>query len=368
VADDRSVTRAAEPKQEESLEEIDNPIERLKLLSGNDEEIAKYLDAIEVTSPREREMLQEIARTRPLARPDLFPQAHRNAVEALESLARHGYKGTGAGKSMGPLRVAIRWLVQLVARYLVISHIRNVANQMRNLYTLREIQAVPGSEERYLLRRARWDAKRAVEALKARELAVPAFLIGGAALPLLAALGRVTGLLESPIWAGVLGLGGMLVSLAASWVILRGAALASRRIRLATSAPMQTLWSTIGWCGKPPKDSTRTFVIVSICLTVGAWIIVPILVAIALANYPAAARRAGATPGGQAQLGHPRRSTRHRGRRAPGRRRGARRRRRRPRRRGRGPLRGRSRRPGRSASRAAARGRRLARARRGTRS
>jgi hypothetical protein len=180
--------------------------------------------------------------------------------------------------------VAIRWFVQLVARYLVVSHIRNVATQMRNLYTLREIQAVPGSEERYLLRRARIDAKRGVDALKARELAVPAFLLGGAALPIFAALGRVTGLLESPVWATVFGVGGLLVSLAASWVILRGAALASRRIRLATSAPMQTLWTTIGWCGRPPKDSTRTFVIVSICLTVGAWIIVPILVAIALAT------------------------------------------------------------------------------------
>jgi hypothetical protein len=105
-----------------------------------------------------------------------------------------------------------------------------------------------------------------------------------AALPLLAALGRVTGLLESPVWATVLGVAGMLIALAASWVILRCAALASRRIRLATTAPMQTYWTTIGWCGKPPKDSTRTFVIVSITLTIGAWILVPILVAIALAT------------------------------------------------------------------------------------
>ena len=76
----------------------------------------------------------------------------------------------------------------------------------------------------------------------------------------------------------------MLISLAASWVILRGAALASRRIRLATSAPMETVWTTIGWCGRPPKDSTRTFVFVSICLTIAAWILVPLLVAIALAT------------------------------------------------------------------------------------
>jgi hypothetical protein len=70
---------------------------------------------------------------------------------------------------------------------------------------------------------------------------------------LIAALGRITGLLEQTLWAAVIGVAGMLVALAASWVILRGAALASRRIRLATSAPAQTLWATIGWCGKPPR-------------------------------------------------------------------------------------------------------------------
>jgi hypothetical protein len=54
-------------------------------------------------------MLQEISRAaRPLARPDLFPRAHRNAFEALESLARHGFKGTRAASSTGPFRTAIR--------------------------------------------------------------------------------------------------------------------------------------------------------------------------------------------------------------------------------------------------------------------
>ena len=117
------MTDAAEP-EEELLEEIDNPIERLKLLSENDDGLAKYLDAIEVTTPREREMMREISRTRPLAQPDRFPQAHRNMAEALESLARHGYHGTQAGRRAGPLRAGIRWGVQLVARFLVVSHIK----------------------------------------------------------------------------------------------------------------------------------------------------------------------------------------------------------------------------------------------------
>ncbi len=285
MASDRSVTGAPETEQEEELlEEIDNPIERLKLLSGNEDEIAKYLDAIEVTSPREREMMHEISRTQPLARPDAFPQAHRNMVEALESLARHGYHGTSAGQSAGPLRAAIRWGVQLVARYLVVSHIRNISTRLRNLYGLREIQALPGSEERRELHRARLDSERMVEALETRELALPAFLLGGAALPIFASLGRITGLFESTLTATIIGVVGALVALAASWVILRGAALASSRIQLATRAPLQTLWSTIGWCGKPPKDSTRTFVLVSVGLTLGCWILVPILVGLSLAT------------------------------------------------------------------------------------
>jgi hypothetical protein len=283
VADERSTTGPADT-QEELLEEIDNPIERLKLLSGNDEEIGKYLDAMEVTSPREREMLHEISRTRPLARPDLFPQAHRNMVEALESLARHGYHGTGAGKRFGPLGAAVRWAVQLVARFLVVSHVKNVSKQMRNLYGLREIQALPGTEERRELSRARRDSDRMIDALQTRELGLPTFLVGAAALPVLASVGRATGILQSTLWGTVIGVIGMLIALAASWIILRGAALASRRIRLATRAPQETLWNTIGWCGKPPKPQIRMFVIVSVGLTLAAWIIVPILVGIGLAT------------------------------------------------------------------------------------
>ena len=272
------------PTPDDTIEAIDNPIERLKLLREDEDEIAKYLDALEVTSPREREMLYEISRTRPLAHLELFPQAHRNLVEALESLARHGYHGTGAGRRLGPLRIVVRWFVKLVARYLVVSHVKNTTNQMRSLYRLREIQALPGTDERRELHRARLDADRMTEALKTKELALPTFLIGGALLPLFAAFGRLTGALGSTVWATGLAVAGMVVALVASWLILRGAALASRRIRLATQGPAQALWSAVGWCGRPPRDQTRTFVIVSVALTLGAWIIVPILVGIALAT------------------------------------------------------------------------------------
>jgi hypothetical protein len=80
----------------------------------------------------------------------------------------------------------------------------------------------------------------------------------------------------------VIGVVGMLVALAASWTIMRGAALASRRIRLATSGPARALWDTIGWCGQPPKSQTRTFVFVSVGLLLACWIIIPLLVAISV--------------------------------------------------------------------------------------
>jgi hypothetical protein len=205
-------------------------------------------------------------------------------VEALESLARHGYHGTTAGAHTGPLRMVIRWGVQLVARYLVVSYIRSLSTRLRNLYGLREIQALPGTPERHELRRARLDAERMVDALiKTKELALPAFLFA-LALPVAASLGRATGLLSSTPVAAAIGVAGMLLALAASWFILRGAALASRRIRLATRGPLNALWNTIGWCGKPPKDQTRTFVLLSVGLTLGCWIIVPILVGIGLAR------------------------------------------------------------------------------------
>ena len=283
MSDDRPRSESADT-QEKLREEIDNPIERLRLLSGDDDEISKYLDALEVTSLREREMMQEIARTQPLARPERFPEAHRNVVEALESLARHGYHGASSRSRIGPLRAVVRWGVELVARFVVVSHISDLSTQIRKLYVLREIQALPGSIERYELRRARLDAERMVDALKTKELGVPAFLVGGVALPLFASLSSVTGLLKSPVWATVIGVAGIVVALVASWVLLRGAALASRRIRLATRGPLRTLWNAIGWCGEPPEDSTRTFVIVSVSLTIACWLLIPVLVAIALAT------------------------------------------------------------------------------------
>ena len=75
-----------------------------------------------------------------------------------------------------------------------------------------------------------------------------------------------------------------LVVVGAAWVLLRGAALVGRRIRLSTRGPLEHVWRSVGNCGSPPRDKSRRFAVVAITLTVAAWVVLPAAVAIALAS------------------------------------------------------------------------------------
>ena len=266
-------------------EEFDNPLERLRLLSGDDDAIATFLDELDVQSPREREMLAELARPSVLARPDRFDADHRRAIEALESLRRHGFHGSQAGAGLGPFRLVVRWLVQLVARYLVVSYVKEVSTTLRNLYWMREMEAPPDSRELKLLRPARFDANYLVEIMRSREIGVPSFVVAGLLIPLGASIWRLmTGFTFDDWWVAlVIGLVGVAIGVALSWIVLRGSALASTRIRLAVRAPLQAVWDSVGHCGRPPKDGSRRFAIISIVLMVGVWVVFPAIVALALA-------------------------------------------------------------------------------------
>ncbi len=98
------MSHAGDGRELQVGETLDNPLERLRLLSGDDDAISTFLDELEVSSPREREMLAELARRTPLARLERFDADHRRAIEALESLRRHGFRGSQAGASLGPLK------------------------------------------------------------------------------------------------------------------------------------------------------------------------------------------------------------------------------------------------------------------------
>jgi hypothetical protein len=273
-----------DPSLENLEEHYDSPLERLQLLGGDDEAIAAFLDEIDVRGPRDREMLRELARPAPLARPERFESDHRRVLVALESLRRHGHHGARVDEKLGLLRTPVRYLVELVARYVVVSHCKNVAVGLRNLYWMREMQSEPGSRERALLQPARLDAQALLEITRGREIGVPTFVIGGLLIPVGLSIWRLATGTVREWWIALLaGAIGVAIGLLISWFVLRGAALASRRIRLSVRQPLVELWQTIGSCGGPPRDHSRRFAIVAITFTLGVWIVLPLLVTISLA-------------------------------------------------------------------------------------
>lgn len=263
------------------FDEVDDWLDRLQLVDENDDEVAKFLDGLDLRGPQEREMLEELARKAPLAKPDDFPAAHRRAVTALEALGRHGYRFAVLPGWLRP-KVLGRFFVELVARYVVVSYLRRISTDMRNLYWLRSMTAAPETPERLVLRRSRLEAEGLIVVFNRREVGLPSFVIGGILLPVVLTLIRLArGIDLSSWWALVVVavVGGAIVLLI-STVVLRGAAIASRRIRLATRAPLEALWQAIGWCGHPPRDQSRKFAIIAIVLTALAWVVFPALVAI----------------------------------------------------------------------------------------
>jgi hypothetical protein len=265
---------------------VDNPLERLELLAGDDQAIESFLDELDVHGPREREMLRELGRLGTLGDPAGFPVAHRRAIAALETLARHGYHGSRAGARLGPLRVVVRFLVELVARYIVVSYVRSAATSLRNLYWLREVESPPGTPEWRLLRRARRDAQGLDVVFTRRSIGLPTFVIGGVLVPIGLSVLNLSSKIAVGSWpaAAAAGLVSTLIVVAISWVLLRGAAMASRRIRLAAEAPMSAVWRAVGNCGRPPQDQSRRIATIGIVLSIAAWIVIPVVIGIALAT------------------------------------------------------------------------------------
>jgi hypothetical protein len=263
------------------FDEVDDWLDRVQLVDEGDDEVARFLDSLDLHGPQEREMVAELARKTPLAKPDEFPAAHRRAAAALETLGRHGYRSAAIPRWLKPEFFG-RFVVELVARYVVVSYLRRVSTEMRNLYWLRAIQSPVGTPERLVLRRTRVEAEGLIVVFQRRELGLPSFIVGGVLVPIVLALVRlIQGLSLTQWWASTLvAVVGALVVLLVSAVVLRGAAMASRRIRLATRAPLQALWDAIGSAGDPPRDQSRKFAVVAIVVTTLTWFVVPATLAI----------------------------------------------------------------------------------------
>ncbi|MBV9662664.1 MAG: hypothetical protein JOZ37_01770 [Actinobacteria bacterium] len=278
---DQAAAEAAAPTDRDRaliLDELSEHLEQFRVLGDSDQEATdKVLEALGASGKVEQDMVAQLAVTQPLAHPERFAEAHAVAMHALEVLSRNGAKSPSQLKA-GFLTGAAKPLVQQVIRYIVRSHQSHVISSIRDLYARRLAWAPVGDPARVALVRARIDADRATSTYKQKTGGIPTFLAGGAAVSSIAqaAQGGASAAAGSRIGVIVAVLATFVLLAAASWVILQGAAVARRRIRLTMDRPLGALWETIGSCGKPPQDPAGTFAVAAIALTAVGWIIIPL--------------------------------------------------------------------------------------------
>ena len=255
-------------------------IDALKVLRARDQgERDRVLEEVAGSGKAEQDIVSELGKIRPLWRPDRFEEAHRMAMRSLEVLDRNGARTPGL-PHLGPLKPVAEFVVSRIVRWIVKGHQNRLIGRIRRLYERREANAVWGSVEHRMLRRARINAVQVEQGFRGNQLGLPTFLLGGAVLSsIFSALNAFAqwalhGRVGIVVFASVM----LIVFMSLSWAATYAAGVARRRIRLSTEQPMRALWETIGAAGEPPKDESYDFAVYAIILLVVAWLIVPFAV------------------------------------------------------------------------------------------
>jgi hypothetical protein len=252
-------------------------IDALRVLRADTpEEKGAILEQIAGRGKPEQDIVKELAKVRPLWRPDRFEEAHRMAMRSLEVLDRNGVRAPKMPR-LGPLTPIAGYVVQQMTRWIVKGYQNRLVTKLRRLYERREANTEWGSREHVMLRRARINAVQVEQGFKGDQLGVPTFLLGGAILSSVVSALRIFFLWAISGIIGVIVLALVLAVLFAglAWAALYAAGVARRRIRLSTDQPIKALFETIGACGNPPKDDSYTFAVYAIVLLVLAWILIP---------------------------------------------------------------------------------------------
>ncbi len=260
------------------LDDLDEKFAAFQAFRKSDSAAASaILDTLGAQDDVDRDILLELSSRRPLGHPDKFPEAHALAVRALEVLDRNGARSARV-TGLGPLAPVAAFGIRQVAHFIVRSYQSTVADAMLRLYERREANCALDDPARRMLTRARIHMTRITPGFKRSVLGVPAFLLGGAVVSsLVRVLQIVVASALGSLWSkkvATLALG--LAIAAISWVILRGAAVARRRIHLTTDAALTALWQTVGRCGQPPKDPSRVIALVAIVLAFLPWVLIPL--------------------------------------------------------------------------------------------
>jgi hypothetical protein len=200
-------------------------------------------------------------------------------MRALEVLERNGGRRATVTR-LGPLDGPAGFVVSLVAGWIANRYRFGLVGTLGTLYATREANAVAGTAEHHMLRRARLRTAVVEQSYEGSGIGIPTFLLGGAALSTtFAALRSVLGsAFESTVGTILVPivLGAIVAVL--SWGCLEAAGVARRRIRLSIDRPVRALWKTIGACGEEPTDHSLSFAILAIVLLVASWLAVPALI------------------------------------------------------------------------------------------
>lgn len=259
-------------------------IDALRVLRADtDAEKGRLLEQIGGKGVVEQEIVRQMSAIKPLHRPDRFEEAHRMMMRSIEILDRNGAR-PAAVSHIGPLRPIGQWMVQLVSRWIVRSHLNRLMSHVCSLYEKREANSAWGTPEHSMLRRARLDARRVQAGMSRQTIGLPAFLLGGAFITSIASAVQsvARSALDSTAGVIVMAVVLMVVLVALSWVALYSAGVSRRRIRLSTDQPIKALWETIGAAGRPPRDESYNFAVYAIILLVLSWIVVPLAVWLAI--------------------------------------------------------------------------------------
>lgn len=259
-------------------------IDALRVLRADtDAEKGRLLEQIGGKGVVEQEMVRQMSAIEPLHRPDRFEEAHRMMMRSIEILDRNGARPANVSH-IGPLRPVGRWMVQLVSRWIVRSHLNRLMSHLCSLYEKREANSAWGTPEHSMLRRARLDARRVQAGMSRQTIGLPAFLVGGAFITSIASAlqSLARSALDSTAGVILLAVILMIVLIALSWVALYSAGVSRRRIRLSTDQPIKALWETIGAAGRTPRDESYNFAVYAIILLVLSWIVVPLAVWLAI--------------------------------------------------------------------------------------
>ena len=266
------------------LDELSERLDTLELIRTDDEQRADaILEQFGAKGRVESEMLDQLSLRAPLRYPDRFEEAHRTAMRALEVFDRNAARPP-SNLRVGPLEPVASYVVQLLIRVIVRNYQKTVVAQIRQLYARRWANSVKGSPEFGMLRLARLEMERLAPDYQRKSVGLPTFLLGGAALSGVASVFQQVFVAAAHNRVLLLVVAGVFVALAFGgfWCILRAAAIARRRVRIALDQPLRALWETIGAAGHPPRDQSRQFAVYAVVLLVLAWVVIPVAITFAI--------------------------------------------------------------------------------------